>query len=56
MSDDILELEFKPTKTPLTSQMVLDVGPNNLIFAADEVILFSGGLDSLSGAFDRLVF
>ncbi|MGH6924649.1 MAG: hypothetical protein ACRED5_13005 [Propylenella sp.] len=55
MSDENPRFEFIGARDPPSPDAYLDlsggeIGPN----AADEVILFSGGLDSLAGAVDRL--
>lgn len=54
MSDDILDVDFQQADEKAPLQGWLDLGPYGPRFSADEVILFSGGLDSLSGAYDRL--
>jgi len=54
MSDDILEIEFIRAKDLAPVRNVLDVGRDSPVFTADDVIMFSGGLDSLTGAFEKL--
>ncbi len=54
MSDDSLEFDFVRARQLAPVQNVLDVGRDSPVFAADDVIMFSGGLDSLTGAFEKL--
>lgn len=54
MSDDTVRFEFEKAEIPPPDQGVFDFGPQVSRFHANEVILFSGGLDSLAGAYDRL--
>lgn len=54
MSDDTLDLEFEQAASLGPTQGMLDLGSVGPAFSADEVILFSGGLDSLAGAYERL--
>jgi hypothetical protein len=49
MSDDTMRLEFSAGAQPDGASEYLDFGADT-----DEVALFSGGLDSLTGAVDRL--
>jgi 7-cyano-7-deazaguanine synthase in queuosine biosynthesis len=54
MSDDVLDLTFERAENVPPVQPMFEFGPNANTFHADDVILFSGGLDSLAGAFERL--
>ncbi len=54
LSDDTYTFEFVPATSPLaTKQLYIDFTDHNI--AADDVALFSGGIDSFSGAIDALV-
>lgn len=53
MSDDRLNLEFVEAENLPIVQPMFDFGSERT-FQADDVILFSGGLDSLAGAYERL--
>lgn len=51
LSDDEYEFTFKKLTSPPSVELYLDFGPGGATgFTPDEVILFSGGLDSLGGA------
>lgn len=55
LSDDEYSFEFKPIQTPIGGEAYFEFGANNnAAFRPDEVILFSGGLDSFAGAVDTL--
>ncbi len=54
MSDDIVELDFEAAKHLPHVRGMLKFDQECPIFPAEDVILFSGGLDSLAGAYDRL--
>jgi hypothetical protein len=54
LSDDTYTFEFVPAMSPLAEkQLYIDFTDHNI--AADDVALFSGGVDSFSGALDALV-
>jgi hypothetical protein len=56
LSDDFYSFEFEQLREPPEFQRYLDLdGPEPRGFRADEVVLFSGGLDSLAGAVSELV-
>jgi 7-cyano-7-deazaguanine synthase in queuosine biosynthesis len=52
LSDDRYKFEFRPMPSRIARQQYFDVGdnPDWPFYAADRVIMFSGGLDSLTGA------
>jgi len=55
LSDDFYQFDFVAAKTPPTFQRYLDFGQT--VAAAspiDQVVMFSGGLDSLAGAIDEI--
>jgi 7-cyano-7-deazaguanine synthase in queuosine biosynthesis len=55
LSDDDYELEFRPLIDPPAHQGYFEFPTAEATsFSPDEVILFSGGLDSLAGAINRL--
>jgi hypothetical protein len=56
LSEDDYAFEFEKAKTPAPFQDYLGLGDENgdTTFNADEVVLFSGGLDSLAGAIEEL--
>jgi hypothetical protein len=56
LSDDFYAFEFQHLRDPPAFQNYLELsGPTPHGFLPDEVILFSGGLDSLAGAVEELV-
>ena len=55
LSEDEYTFEFEKATNPVQFQDYLEFGDDGgTAFMADEVVLFSGGLDSLSGAVDEL--
>ena len=51
MSEDEFHFEFRPHDSPAPIEPFFDLGPAlGHEFASDEVLLFSGGMDSLCGA------
>lgn len=54
MTDDILEFDFKQAENLPIVQSIFEFGMGTQTFEADDIILFSGGLDSLAGAYERL--
>lgn len=54
LTDDTIEFHFIHRQQPETSTSFLSLDPKGAAFAADEVILFSGGLDSFAGALEAL--
>src|SRR5690606_14576470 len=54
LSDDIYEFEFVEAKRPFAEPTMYFPDLAEGGFEADEVALFSGGLDSLAGAIDRI--
>jgi 7-cyano-7-deazaguanine synthase in queuosine biosynthesis len=55
LSDDDYSFEFTKQSKPASFQSYLDFGSTGpSAFEADEVVLFSGGLDSLAGAIEEL--
>jgi 7-cyano-7-deazaguanine synthase in queuosine biosynthesis len=50
LSDDNYRFEFRKLKSPPDVQTYLELNEKGAWFEADEVLLFSGGLDSLAGA------
>jgi 7-cyano-7-deazaguanine synthase in queuosine biosynthesis len=56
LSDDDYEFEFRPLKTPPPVEAYFPLsGAKDAKFTPDEVILFSGGLDSFAGTVEELV-
>jgi 7-cyano-7-deazaguanine synthase in queuosine biosynthesis len=56
LSEDEFEFDFAEAKDSLPFQSYLDFGdPSAQVISPDEVILFSGGLDSLAGTVDALI-
>ena len=56
LSDDNYEFEFRPLKTPPPVETYFPLsGAKDAKFTPDEVILFSGGLDSFAGTVEELV-
>jgi Queuosine biosynthesis protein QueC len=56
VSDDEFQFEFRKSSTPLPLQSYLSFeDPPAQTIAPDEIILFSGGLDSLAGAVDAII-
>jgi 7-cyano-7-deazaguanine synthase in queuosine biosynthesis len=53
LSDDNYAFEFEKASNPVPFPNYLEFGAD-VAFKADEVVLFSGGLDSLSGAIEEL--
>jgi 7-cyano-7-deazaguanine synthase in queuosine biosynthesis len=56
LSDDFYEFDFHPLRDPTGFQNYLELGggePHG--FQPNEVVLFSGGLDSLAGTIDEIV-
>lgn len=54
MTDDEVEFVFRARSPAELSDGFLDLDPDGTAFRADEVILFSGGLDSFAGALETL--
>jgi hypothetical protein len=54
MSDDDVDFEFVQSNEILGGQRLFEYGLNSPVFAAEDVVMFSGGLDSLAGAYDYL--
>lgn len=54
MTDDEVEFIFGGYRPDAGSEAFLDLDPAGVAFRADEVILFSGGLDSFAGALETL--
>ena len=54
LSDDDYEFEFQEATNPVELANYLELSEDSGTFKADEVALFSGGLDSLSGAVEEL--
>ena len=55
LSDDDYEFEFCPLEHPPPEELLRAFGCENVGFTPDEVILFSGGLDSFAGTVEELV-
>jgi len=56
MSDDEYDFRFERAQSPAPGNSYFDFADEpETVFGADEVVLFSGGLDSLAGATARLV-
>lgn len=56
LSDDEYEFTFKKLANPPPVDQYLDFGPGGATgFVAEEVLLFSGGLDSLGGAVQEVI-
>jgi hypothetical protein len=56
LSDDFYQFEFEPLRDPPGFQNYLDLtGGEPHGFRPDEVVLFSGGLDSLAGGIQELI-
>lgn len=54
LTDDHFEFRFIPGNRPVAASGFLDLDATGATFAADEVIMFSGGLDSFAGALETL--
>lgn len=54
MTDDEVEFIFRPRGLDTPGDGFLDLDPDGTALRADDVILFSGGLDSLAGALETL--
>lgn len=54
LTEDHVRFAFLPTDPAPAAQPYLDLHPGAEAFRADEVILFSGGLDSFAGALETL--
>jgi 7-cyano-7-deazaguanine synthase in queuosine biosynthesis len=54
LTDDDYAFDFSPHEGSASSQPYLDLNPQGALFPADDVVLFSGGLDSYAGALDLL--
>jgi 7-cyano-7-deazaguanine synthase in queuosine biosynthesis len=54
LTDDDYAFDFSHHEGSASSQPYLDLNPQGALFPADDVVLFSGGLDSYSGALDLL--
>jgi 7-cyano-7-deazaguanine synthase in queuosine biosynthesis len=54
LTDDHFQFRFVANNTRATATGFLDLDPTSATFEADDVIMFSGGLDSYSGALDTL--
>ena len=55
LSDDEYTLEFERATNPALFESYLELGgEDSTAFRADEVLLFSGGLDSLAGSIEEL--
>jgi len=55
LSDDHYELEFIELKREIPQSLYFDFDHGQPWFKADAVMLYSGGLDSLAGAIERIV-
>jgi 7-cyano-7-deazaguanine synthase in queuosine biosynthesis len=56
LSDDDYEFEFRPLEKPLPVESYFSLsGAEDAKFAPNEVLLFSGGLDSFAGTVEELV-
>jgi 7-cyano-7-deazaguanine synthase in queuosine biosynthesis len=56
LSDDFYQFEFQPIRDPPEFQSYLDLsGGEQHGFRPDEIVLFSGGLDSLAGVIVELI-
>jgi hypothetical protein len=56
LSDDFYQFEFQLIRNPLEFQSYLDLsGGEPHGFRPDEIVLFSGGLDSLAGVIEELI-
>ncbi|MCB2230283.1 7-cyano-7-deazaguanine synthase [bacterium] len=55
LSDDHYRFEFRTGGSPANPMSYFDFNHDEAWFHADSVLLFSGGLDSLTGAVDELV-
>jgi hypothetical protein len=56
LSDDDYEFEFRPLRTPPSLETYFPLsGASDAKFTPDDVILFSGGLDSFAGTVEELV-
>jgi len=51
LSEDDYTFEFEKATSPVRADNYLELSDESGAFKADEVVLFSGGLDSLSGEF-----
>ena len=54
LSEDDYTFEFEKATSPVRADNYLELSDESGAFKADEVVLFSGGLDSLSGAIEEL--
>lgn len=54
LTEDTVSFEFVARQTDRLTQPFLDLGSTGELFDADEIILFSGGLDSYAGALESL--
>lgn len=54
LTEDRIDFRFLQADAPGTAQGFLDLDPEGAAFHAEEVILFSGGLDSFAGALEAL--
>ena len=54
MSDEDFSFQFERASLPAPGRSYFDFSDQEAAFRTDEVTLFSGGLDSLSGAVDQL--
>ncbi len=54
LTDDSVSFRFTPAAPDSVPQPYLDLDPTGATFEADEVVLFSGGLDSFAGALELL--
>lgn len=55
LSEDHYEFEFRQSTSEVPVQQYFDFDQGKPWFKADEVLLFSGGLDSLAGAIDEII-
>lgn len=53
-TEDRIEFQFKPVAEAPLETRFLDLDPREAAYQAEEVVLFSGGLDSFSGALEAL--
>ena len=53
LTDDSVSFRFSPWLHPPPPEPYLDLDPAGAAFAADEVVLFSGGLNSFAGALEN---
>jgi hypothetical protein len=55
LSEDYYDFDFRKLTVSIPQETYFDYNKGQLWFDADEVLMFSGGLDSLSGAIDEII-